>query len=117
MAQIADLIREIVKFRDARDWKQFHLPNHLASAISIEAAELQEHFLWKSPTEVQSLVAQPQKRAAIAEEVADILIFTLLLAHELGINPDEAIQGKLKKNAANYPIDKARGSSTKYTEL
>ena len=117
MAQTADLIRKIVEFRDARDWKQFHLPNHLASAISIEAAELQEHFLWKSSAEVRSLVAQPQKRAAIAEEVADILIFTLLLAHELGINPDEAICDKLEKNAVKYPVDKARGSSAKYTEL
>jgi len=117
MAQIADLIREILKFRNARDWKQFHLPNHLASAISIEAAELQEHFLWKSPAEVQSLIAEPQKRAAITEEVADVLIFTLLLAHELGINPDEAIRSKLEKNAAKYPVEKARGSAVKYTEL
>jgi dCTP diphosphatase len=114
---INELTRQIVDFRDARDWKQFHSPNHLATAISIEAAELQEHFLWKSPEQAIKQTTDPAKRSAIAEELADILIYSLLLANELGVDPSDIIAKKLEKNSANYPVDKARGSSAKYTEL
>jgi len=107
----------VVAFRDARDWQQFHLPNQLAAAISIEAAELQEKFLWKSPEEVASLSSDAPSRVTIGEELADVLIYSLLLAHELNLDPAAVIQDKLAKNAEKYPIERARGSASKYTEL
>ncbi|VGO19828.1 nucleotide pyrophosphohydrolase [Pontiella sulfatireligans] len=111
------LISKLVEFRDARDWKQFHKPNHLATAISIEAAELQEHFLWKSPDEVEGKVGDEHSCSEVAEELADILMFSLLLAHELNVDPIEIITDKLKINEIKYPVEKARGTATKYTEL
>lgn len=115
--ELNELISKITAFRDARDWQQFHKPNHLATAISIEAAELQEHFLWKTIAEVETKIADPIKRDAIAEELADVLIFSLLLAHELGVDPTKIISQKLENNAQKYPVEKARGSAAKYTEL
>jgi NTP pyrophosphatase (non-canonical NTP hydrolase) len=112
-----DLISKITAFRDARDWKQFHKANHLAAAIAIEAAELQEHFLWKSPGEVEAKVADSAHRQAVAEELADVLIFSLLLSHEIGVDPADIILQKLEKNAQKYPVEKARGTATKYTGL
>lgn len=112
-----DLISKITAFRDARDWKQFHKANHLAAAIAIEAAELQEHFLWKSPGEVEATIAESAHRQAVAEELADVLIFSLLLAHELKVDPIDIIQKKLAENERKYPVEKARGSAAKYTEL
>jgi NTP pyrophosphatase (non-canonical NTP hydrolase) len=114
---LKELLAEITTFRDARDWKQFHKANHLAAAIAIEAAELQEHFLWKTPVEVESKIADPQQKQVIAEELADVLIFSLLLAQEIGIDPTQAILRKLKANERKYPVEKARGSAKKYTEL
>lgn len=112
---LAELTRAIVAFRDARDWKQFHLPSHLAAGISIEAAELQEHFLWKSPAEVHTMVSDPAAREAITEELADVLIYSLILANELEVDPAAIITDKLQKNAAKYPVHKAKGSIAKYT--
>jgi NTP pyrophosphatase (non-canonical NTP hydrolase) len=112
-----ELTSKIIAFRDARDWKQFHKANHLAAAIAIEAAELQEHFLWKTADEVESKIAEPGQNHAIAEELADVLIFSLLLAHELGIDPANAVLGKLDASEKKYPVEKARGSAKKYTEL
>lgn len=115
--QLDDLISKITAFRDARDWKQFHTPNQLATAIAIEAAELQEHFLWKTPAEVAAKIADPTKRDAVADELADVFIFSLLLAHELGVDPTEVITRKLDENGKKYPVEKARGTAAKYTEL
>lgn len=114
--ELNDLLRQILAFRDERDWQQFHKPNHLAAGISIEAAELLEHFLWKNPEQVAALKRDPSKRTAIGEEIADVLIYGLLLAHELGLDPAAIIQDKLAKNAAKYPVHKAKGSATKYTD-
>lgn len=114
---IDELTSKIIAFREARDWKQFHKPNHLAAAIAIEAAELQEHFLWKSPNEIEDEITQPTQKQAVAEELADVLIFSLLLAHEIGVDPTEMVLSKLKSNAKKYPVEKARGSAKKYTEL
>jgi len=112
-----ELISKITAFRDARDWKQFHKANHLAAAIAIEAGELQEHFLWKSASEVEAKIVEPAQQQAIAEELADVLIFSLLLAHELKVDPAEIILRKLELNTKKYPVEKARGSAAKYTEL
>lgn len=108
------LIQQLVAFRDARDWKQFHNPKDLAAALSIEAAELQELFLWKQPDalDLDSL----DKKERIEEEVADIASFLLLLCNELEIDLADALQNKIGKNADKYPADKVRGSSKKYDE-
>jgi NTP pyrophosphatase (non-canonical NTP hydrolase) len=114
---INELVQRVDDFRIARDWKQFHSPSHLAAAISIEAAELQEEFLWKSPNEVQSKISDPVQKVAVEEELADVLILALLLAKEIGSDPAQIILKKLEKNAVKYPVEKARGSSKKYTNL
>ncbi len=115
--ELNELISKIVEFRDARDWRQYHKPNHLATAIAIEAAELQERFLWKSQEEVEATIQDKASRSGIAEELADVLIFSLLLAHELGVDPIEIAADKLRKNELRYPVEKAHGKSSKYTEL
>lgn len=105
------------KFRDDRDWKQFHNPKDLAAAIAIEAGELQEHFLWKSKDEVAKELAAPGRRQAVVDEFADILICTLLLADCLGIDIDAAVRKKTAANARKYPVSRAKGTARKYTEL
>jgi len=111
------LLDEARRFRDARDWSQFHTPKNLAAAIAIEAAELQEQFLWKTDKEIaQNLEASP-KRDSVVEEVADIFLFALLLADRLGIDVGQAIADKLAVNEQKYPVALARGNARKYTEL
>lgn len=109
------LTDKILAFRDARDWKQFHNPKDLAAGLAIEAAELQELFLWKNPAEVAEAVSK--KRERISDELADVAYYVLLLSHELDIDITEALTAKLAKNAAKYPVDKAKGSHAKYDEL
>ncbi len=112
---LEDLTRQIVEFRDERDWKQFHSPRNLAASISIEAAELLECFQWSSDETIAEDVEK--RRSEIEEEIADVLIYALLIAHDTGIDPAEAVQRKLAKNDAKYPAEKARGRREKYTEL
>lgn len=112
---LEDLTRQIVAFRDARDWKQFHSPKNLAASISIEAAELLECFQWSSDETIADDVEK--RRGEIEEEIADVLIYALLLAHDTGIDPAEAVRRKLSKNDAKYPAEKAKGNRAKYTEL
>ncbi|NNM82913.1 MAG: nucleotide pyrophosphohydrolase [Burkholderiales bacterium] len=108
MNEIRELTLELLKFRDERDWEQFHNPKDLALAVSVEAAELLELFLWKSADE-----ADPEK---VKEEIADILAFTLLLAERYGFDVKEILLEKIGKNRLKYPVEKARGSAKKYTE-
>jgi NTP pyrophosphatase (non-canonical NTP hydrolase) len=103
------------EFARAREWEQFHSPKNLASALSVESAELLEHFQWL--TEEQSRDLSPDKRNLVAEELADVLLYTLQLADKLGIDPLDAAWKKLKVNEDKYPVDRARGRSTKYTDL
>jgi NTP pyrophosphatase (non-canonical NTP hydrolase) len=110
-----DITRRIVEFRDARDWKQFHSPKNLAVSISIEAAELLETLQWSSDETVNADVIE--RRAEIEAELADVMIYCLLLAHDTGVDPVAAIEAKLAENAAKYPADRAHGSRAKYTEL
>ena len=110
-----DLTRRIVEFRDERDWKQYHSPRNLAASITIEAAELLECFQWSSDDTIAEDVAR--RHEEIEAEIADVLIYALLLAHDTGIDPAVAIERKLASNDAKYPAEKARGSREKYTEL
>jgi dCTP diphosphatase len=114
---LADLVAAVRRFRDDRDWAQFHTPKNLAAAVAIEAAELQERFLWKTDAEVDHDLADSTKRAGVAEEIADVVMFAMLLADRLGIDLAEAIPAKLAANARKYPVKLARGNARKYTEL
>ncbi len=109
------LARQLDRFAQDRDWKQFHSPKNLASALVVEAGELLEHFQWM--TEEQSRTLPPEKRDAVGAEVADVLLYLIQLAGALGIDPVAAAKAKLKINAQKYPVDRARGSSQKYDEL
>ncbi len=102
-------------FARARDWEQFHSPKNLAAALAVEASELLEHFQWL--TEEQSRQLSDEKKAEVAEEVADVLLYLLQLSDKLGIDPMDAARAKLQANARKYPVDRARGSSKKYNEI
>lgn len=106
------MIRDIIAFRDERDWEQFHNPKDLAISLSLEASELLELFQWRD-----SETAIATKRDAIKDELADVLIYALTLAHDLDIDVEAAVRDKMKKNALKYPVDASRGSTKKYTEL
>ena len=112
--QLEEISQKIREFRDARDWAQFHTPKDMAIAISIEASELLEHFLWKNPEEVEDRIKG--KREEIESEIADIGIYLTELADNLGIDLLEAMDKKIAANAEKYPAERVRGSSKKYTE-
>lgn len=105
---------EILNFRDKRDWKQFHNPKDLATAIAIEAAELQEVFLWKSQEESYKIWRED---TSVREEFSDIFNFMVLFAEECGIDIEKEVLDKLKKNGEKYTLEKAKGKSDKYTKL
>jgi NTP pyrophosphatase (non-canonical NTP hydrolase) len=110
-----EAIAKIRKFRDDRDWKQFHDPKNLAVSISIEAAELLELFQWMSGEQARRYAADNKER--VSEEIADVAIYLIELADITGIDLSQAIEAKLEKNAKKYPVEKSRGVSTKYTDL
>ncbi len=113
--EFEELKRRVLAFRDERDWKQFHDPKNLSEAISIEAGELMELFLWKGASESQAIGKANAER--VAEEAADILIFLTYLSEEVGFDLLEAALAKVACNERKYPPDKARGKSDKYSEL
>lgn len=102
-----ELKSEIIKFQKERDWKKFHTPENLAKSISIEAAELLEHFQWGKEYNLNE----------VADELADVLNYCILMADALDLDIKEIVLNKIEKNAIKYPVDKARGNSEKYTEL
>jgi NTP pyrophosphatase (non-canonical NTP hydrolase) len=114
-ADIQELQTSLRAFAAERDWEQFHSPKNLATAMSIEASELLEHFQWL--TDEQSRSLPDTKRDAIAEEVADVFLYLLQLSDKLGIDPLDAARKKLKLNAFKYPIERAKGTSKKYSDL
>ena len=107
-----DALDALITFRDERDWKQFHDPKNLAAALGIEAAELNEVFLWKGTEESYDVDV-----AKVREELADVLAYALLLADTFNLDPEEIVLEKVAANAMKYPVDKARGVATKYTDL
>lgn len=101
-------MERIKKFRDDRDWKQFHTPSNLAKAISIESGELLEEFLWDNDNfNLQN----------VKEELADVMIYCIHMANALDVNIEDIINMKMDKNEMKYPVEKSKGKSTKYTEL
>ena len=115
MADIRDLIKLVQEFRDARDWKQFHNPKDSAISLTLEAAEVLEHFQWKNKEEMEAYVKS--HKTEIGEELADVLYWVFLMGSDLDIDLSEAFIDKLKKSGEKYPIDKAKGNHKKYTEL
>ena len=107
-----ETIARVVKFRDERNWRQFHTPKDLAISMSLEAAELLELFQW-SGTDLECR----EKRDKVREELADVLSYCILMADVCGLDLDEIMNEKVTKNEAKYPVEKARGSAAKYTEL
>ena len=101
-------------FAEARDWDQFHSPKNLSMALMVEVAELMEHFQWL--TEAQSGNLDPEKKAVVAEELADTLLYLVRLSDKLGVDLLKAALHKLEKNAVKYPAEQVRGSSRKYSE-
>lgn len=115
MSDLSDLQKAIVSFRDARDWKQFHNPKDMALSLVLEAAEVLEHFQWRSLEEAEQYIRT--NRDDIAEELADTLYWILLIANDLDIDIVEASKKKMAKNEQKYAVDKAKGNHKKYTEL
>lgn len=115
MSDLDELRAALRAFTAEREWNRFHSPKNLAVALSVESAELLEIFQWMSEAESRRL--EPAALAAADEEIADVLLYVLLLADALGIDPVAAAQRKMQVNARKYPVDKARGTSKKYTQL
>jgi NTP pyrophosphatase (non-canonical NTP hydrolase) len=113
-SELQGLRQQLADFARARDWEQFHSPKNLSMALAVEAAELLEIFQWQ--TEQQTREADEQTRARVAEELADILLYSLQLSDRLGIDLLKAAQAKLIRNGEKYPADQVRGSARKYTE-
>lgn len=112
---IASLLDKIKRFRDERDWKQFHNHKDMAISIVLEASELLEHFQWKNDEEIEK--AAKEKKQEIEEEIADIFLYLLELSNNLGIDIIEAAERKMEKNEIKYPVGKAKGIAKKYDEL
>ena len=114
---ITQMTDAVLRFREDRDWAQFHRPKDLAMGLSIEAGELCELFLWKTDTEIGERRRDPAFLERVADEIADVQTFLLYLAHDLGIALPEAVNRKLRKNAEKYPVERARGNARKYDDL
>ena len=114
---IPELTRALLRFRDERDWAQFHTLRNLIVSLNLEAGELLELTQWKSDAEMDALLADPAKQDALRDECADVLLYLLLIADRAGIDLEAAALDKLRKNAEKYPVEKSYGTSRKYTEL
>jgi NTP pyrophosphatase (non-canonical NTP hydrolase) len=109
VSDIKELVDLLVRFRDERDWGQFHDSKNLALALSIEAAELNELFLWKKDSDAEQV-----DRVRLKEELADVFAYALMLAEKNGLSVSEIVKEKIVKNAEKYPVEESRGSSAKY---
>jgi len=109
MKESEEIIQALLKFRNERDWEQFHNPKDLALAINVEAGELLELFLWKNPDEAN--------KEKVKEELADIFAYGFLLADKYQLDIKEIVLEKIKKNREKYPVDKSKGNAKKYNEL
>lgn len=111
------LTERLIAFRDARDWKQFHSLKNLMASLGIEAAELQQLVQWDSEDGAEKKFDSPEEKEKLADELADIFVYILLICERQKIDLLEATNAKIKKNEAKYPVEKAKGNSKKYTEL
>lgn len=109
------LTRQLIEFRDERDWKQFHTLKNLLLSLSLEAAELLELAQWQSDAEVEARIDDPEFQSRLGEECADVLLYLLLVCERAGIDLEAAASAKIERNARKYPVGKARGRADKYT--
>ena len=114
---LRQLTAELLRFRDERNWAQFHSLRQLIVSLNLEAAELLELTQWKNDAEMAALPVDAASREALCDECADVLLYLLLIAENAGIDLEAAARAKLVKNAAKYPVDKAWGTSRKYDQL
>jgi NTP pyrophosphatase (non-canonical NTP hydrolase) len=114
---LASLREAVIRFRDARDWAQFHRPKDLLLGLVAEVGELAEILLWKTEAEVEASLRDPTFRARLGEEMADVLTFLLYLSEAAGLDLAAALRAKIEANARKYPVEKSRGSAAKYTDL
>ncbi len=115
MSEINQLTKRILDFINDRDWNQFHNPKDLALSLVLESAEVMEHFQWKNNEEMQDYIKSNKNE--VAEELADVLYWILLMSHDLDIDIKKAFEDKMTKNEKKYPIDKAKGRHNKYNNL
>lgn len=115
MSDIKNLTDKIIKFRDKRDWKQFHSPKDVALSLVLEASELMEHFQWLNQTEIEIYIKE--HKLEIGEELSDVLYWVLLMSHDLKIDLKKAFENKLLKQTKKYPVKKSKGKHTKYNKL
>ena len=115
MSDLESIQQKIIAFRNERDWAQFHDPKNLAEALSIEAGELLENFLWKTTEQSRNLTEEELKN--VKEELADIFIFLTYLSEEFNIDLLKEVEKKITLNEAKYPVEKSKGSAKKYTEF
>jgi len=115
MSDINKITEKILKFRNDRDWKQFHNPKDCAISLSLEASEVLEHFQWKTKEEVEEYIKINKEH--IAEELADVFYWILLMSKDMNIDIIDSCEKKLIKNAEKYPIEKAKGRHSKYNKL
>ncbi len=114
---LMSLTDQLIAFRDARDWRQFHSLKNLILSLNLEASELLELTQWKSEDEIEDLIANEDFTQRVAEECSDVLLYLLLVSERTGINLAEAAQAKIIKNGEKYPVEKSKGNARKYTDL
>jgi len=117
VATLREIEEAVVRFRDQRDWAKYHTPRNLAISLVVEVGELLELLQWKTDEEILEHLRQGEGRAMASQELADVAIYLLLLAHELGVDLEQAILEKLKLNEQRYPAEKVKGRYVKYTVL
>lgn len=115
MASTQSITKKLIKFRNKRDWEQFHNPKDLALSLTLEAAEVLEHFQWKSDKEIRTYIKTHKRE--LGEELADVFNWVLTLSHDLGIDILKASEAKIRSNGKKYPIRKSKGNATKYNKL
>lgn len=115
MPNLEELTQKILDFREARDWKKFHNPKDLALSLTLEAAEVLEHFQWKNKEEIEDYVKTHKDE--IGEELADVLYWVLLMSHDINLNILDALDKKIEKNKQRYPVDKVKGRHVKPNKL
>lgn len=117
LINVAPLSRALEKFASERDWAQFHSPKNLVMALSAEVGELTEIFQWMTEEQSKAAGGRPETSQAVRDELADVQLYLVRLACILGVDLNQAVSDKIQKNALKYPVEKARGSSKKYTEI
>ncbi|MFM7620155.1 MAG: nucleotide pyrophosphohydrolase [Alphaproteobacteria bacterium] len=115
MSEIKNITKKIIEFRDKRDWKKFHNPKDLAISLNLEASELLEHFQWKNENEINQYLKK--NKTQVAEELADIMYWVLLISNDLKIDIMKSLEIKMNKNKKKYPIKKSKGNNKKYNQL